>query len=92
MPRHAPRQPRPQPRVPASHPDPLPHQRPRPAGGAAGGTSTCGGEAAFELTVLVVMNGVGRFLAPDVGTGDKVDDEAEDVELHHTSYTSLFAR
>ena len=34
------------------------------------------GEAAFEVTVLVVMNGVGWFLAPDVGTGDKVDDEA----------------
>ncbi len=36
------------------------------------------------MTVLVVMNGVGRFLVPDVGTGDRVDDEAEDVELHHT--------
>jgi hypothetical protein len=89
MPRQAPRQPKPQPRVAASHPDPLPQRRPRP--GAAGGTSTCGGEEAFEVTVLVVMNGVGRFLVPDVGTGDRVDDEAEDVELHHTSCVSPFA-
>ena len=43
------------------------------------------------MTVLVVMNGVGRFLVPDVGTGDRVDDEAEDVELHHTSCVSPFA-
>ena len=50
------------------------------------------GEAAFEVTILVVMNGIGRFLVPDVETGDKVDDEAEDVELHHTSYVSPFAR
>ena len=50
------------------------------------------GEAAFEVTVLVVMNGIGLFLVPDVETGDKVDDEAEDVELHHTSYVSPFAR
>ena len=91
MPRQAPRQPRPQPRVAALHPDPRPHRRRRPAGGTAGGTSTCGGEAAFEVTVLVVMNGVGRFLVPDVGTGDRVDDEAEDVELHHTSCVSPFA-
>ncbi len=33
MPRQAPRQPQPQPRVAASHPDPLPHRRPQPAGG-----------------------------------------------------------
>jgi hypothetical protein len=45
---------------------------PSAGGGAAGGTSTCGGEEAFEVTVLVVMNGVGRFLVPDVGTGDRV--------------------
>jgi hypothetical protein len=89
MPRQAPRQPQPQPRVAASHPDPLPHRRPRP--GAAGGTSTCGGEEAFEVTVLVAMNGVGRFLVPGVGTGDRVDDEAEDVKLHHTSCVSPFA-
>lgn len=43
------------------------------------------------MTVLVVMNGVGRFLVPDVGTGDRVDDEAEDVKLHHTSCVSPFA-
>ena len=43
------------------------------------------------VTVLVVMNGVGRFLVPDVGTGDRVDDEAEEVELHHTSCVSPFA-
>ena len=43
------------------------------------------GEAAFEVTVLVVMNGIALFLVPDVETGDKVDDEAEDVELHHSS-------
>ncbi len=36
---------------------------------AAGGTSTCGGEAAFEVTDLVVMNGVCRFLVTDFGTG-----------------------
>ena len=89
MPRPAPRQPQPQPRVAASHPDPLPHRRPRP--GAAGGTSTCGGEEAFEVTVLVMMNGVGRFLVPGVWTGDRVDDEAEDVKLHHTSCVSPFA-
>ena len=64
---------------------------PSAGGGAAGGTSTCGGEEASEVTVLVVMNGVGRFLVPDVGTGDRVDDEAEDVELHHTSCVSPFA-
>ena len=87
----APCQPRQQPLVTASHPDPLPHRRRRPAGGTAGGTSTCGGEAAFEVTVLVVMNWVGRFLVPDVGTGDRLDDEAEDVELHHTSCVSPFA-
>ena len=52
---------------------------------------TCGGEEAFEVTVLVVMNGVGRFLVPGVGTGDRVDDEAEDVKLHHTSCVSPFA-
>ena len=84
MPRQAPRQPRPQPRVAASHPDPRPHRRRWPAGGTAGVTSTCGGEAASEVTVLVVMNWVVRFLVPDVGTGDRLDDEAEDVELHHT--------
>ena len=50
------------------------------------------GEAAFEVTVLVVMNRISWFLIPDVGTGDRVDDEAEDVELHHTSYVSPFAR
>jgi hypothetical protein len=33
MPRQAPRQPQQQPRVAASHPDPRPHRRPRPAGG-----------------------------------------------------------
>ena len=33
MPRLAPRQPQPQPQVAASHPDSLPHRRPRPAGG-----------------------------------------------------------
>jgi hypothetical protein len=43
------------------------------------------GEAAFEVTVLVVMNGISWFLVPDV------DDEAEDVELHHTSCVSPFA-
>ncbi len=40
------------------------------------------------------MPGVGRFLVPDVGTGDRVDDDseaAEDVELHHTSCVSPFA-
>jgi hypothetical protein len=59
---------------------------------AAGGTSAGGGEAAFEATVLVVMNGVGRFLVPDVATGDRVDDdEAEDVELHDTSCVCQFA-
>ena len=42
------------------------------------------------MTVLVVMNGVGWFLVPDVGTGDRVDDEAEEVELHHTSCVSPF--
>ena len=31
----------------------------------------------------MVMNRVG--LVPDVGTGDRVADEAEDVELHETS-------
>ena len=63
---------------------------PSAGGGAAGGTSTFGGKVAFkfELTVLVVMNGIGRFLGPDVGTGDRIDDEAEDVELHHTSCVS----
>jgi hypothetical protein len=64
---------------------------PSAGGGAAGGTSTCGGEEASEVTVLVVMNGVGRFLVRDVGTGDRVDDEAEDVKLHHTSCVSPFA-
>ena len=39
----------------------------------------------------MVMNGVGWFLVPDVGTGDRVDDEAEDVKLHHTSCVSPFA-
>ncbi len=39
----------------------------------------------FETTVLVVMNGVGRLLVPDVWTGDRVDNEAVDVELHVTS-------
>ena len=33
IPRQAPRQPQPQQRVAASHPDPLPHRRPPPAGG-----------------------------------------------------------
>ncbi len=56
---------------------------PSAGGGVAGGTSTCGGEEVFEVTVLVVMNGVGWFLVLDVGTGDRVYDEAEDVELHH---------
>ena len=61
-------------------------------GGAAeaGGTSTCGGKAVFEVTDLVVMNRVCRFLVTDFRTGDRVDDEAEDVELHHTSYVSRF--
>ena len=68
---------------------PIPPAPPSAGGGAAGGTSTCGCEAAFEVTVLVVMNGVGLFLVPDVGTGDRVDDEAEDVELHHTSCAAL---
>ena len=34
------------------------------------------GEAVFEVTVLVVINGISWFLVPDVGTGDGVDDEA----------------
>ena len=37
------------------------------------------------MTVLVVMNGVVWFLVPDVGTEDRVNDEAEDVEVHQTS-------
>ena len=52
---------------------------------AAGETFAGGGEAAFEATVLVVMNGVGRLLVPDVGTGDRVDNEAEDVKRHDTN-------
>ena len=43
------------------------------------------------MTVLVVMHWISWFLVPDVGTGDRVDDEAEDVELHHTSCVSPFA-
>ncbi len=85
-------------RVPRGDSDPIsgrrnPSRLGRQAGrgAAAGGTSTCGGEAAFKVTVLVVMNGVGRFLVPDVGTGDRVDDEAEYVELHHSSCVSQFA-
>ena len=58
---------------------------------AAGGTSTCGCKVAFEVTVLVVMNGVCLFLVTDFWSGDRVDDEAEDVELHHTSCVSQFA-
>ena len=58
---------------------------------AAGGTLTYGGVAVFEVTVLVVMNRVCRFLVTDFGIGDRVDDEAEDVELHHTSCVSQFA-
>jgi hypothetical protein len=49
------------------------------AGGKAAavrGTSAGGGEVAFEAIVLVVMNRVDRLLVPDVGTGDRVDDEA----------------
>ena len=34
------------------------------------------GEVAVQVTVLVVMNGISWFLVPDVGTGDRVDDEA----------------
>ncbi len=39
---------------------PIPPAPPSAGGGAAGGTSACGGEAVFEVTVLVVMNGIGR--------------------------------
>ena len=91
MPKQTPRQPQPQPRVAASHPDPLPHRRPRPAGGRREGHQHVAAKRPPPVTVLVVMNGVGRFLVPDVGTGDRVDDEAEDVELHHTSCVSPFA-
>ncbi len=48
------------------------------------------GEAALEATALVVMNGFGRLLLPDVGIGDRVDDEAEDLELHDISRVYRF--